>query len=323
MGVESRSSWGRMLTADAASTMLMMGVVHGLKNKVDEQRPDGSDYKSFPSGHAAVAFMTATMLAREYGWKSPWYTIGAYAVATATGVSRVTMEKHWAGDVVSGAGIGILATEVGYMVSDLLFKKKGLSAGYLNAMDEIDDGGKWYIGLRSGVNIPLNNIEVGDYLYGQSAGVDASVEGRYMILPHVGMQLTGDLRSASLSRDFNDGLGWQYETVLKSISATCGPAVTYPAGRVMLTGSAGIGYSHYMVEHSSGMKPRKGSLAVRMDVDARWRIDGQCVMGLYAGYVRDYSGMMLPDNRAEKVTGGTMRAAMHSLVAGFMIGTRF
>ena len=78
-----------------------------------------------------------------------------------------------------------------------------------------------------------------------------------------------------------------------------------------------------MVEHSSGMKPRKGSLAVRMDVDARWRIDGQCVMGLYAGYVRDYSGMMLPDNRAEKVTGGTMRAAMHSLVAGFMIGTRF
>ena len=88
-GVESRSSWGRMLTSDAFSVAIMASVVNAIKYTAHVQRPDGSNYKSFPSGHTATAFMAATMMHKEYGDRSPWYSISAYTVATITGVSRI------------------------------------------------------------------------------------------------------------------------------------------------------------------------------------------------------------------------------------------
>lgn len=73
--------------------------------------------------------MTATMLHKEYGHRSPWYSIGAYTVATVTGVTRQLNNRHWMSDVMVGAGIGILATEFGYFLADLIFKDKGLHVG--------------------------------------------------------------------------------------------------------------------------------------------------------------------------------------------------
>ena len=93
-GVEGRSSWGRMLTSDAFSALLMGSVVYSLKQTTHVMRPDGSNDHSFPSGHTATAFMTATMLTKEYGHKSPWIGIGAYSVATATGLMRMANNKH-------------------------------------------------------------------------------------------------------------------------------------------------------------------------------------------------------------------------------------
>ena len=125
-GVESRSSWGRMLASDAFSALLMDSVVNTLKQTTHVTRPDGSNSHSFPSGHTATAFMTATMLTKEYGHKSPWIGIGAYSVATATGLMRMANNKHWLSDVLTGAGIGILSTETGYYLADLIFKEKGI-----------------------------------------------------------------------------------------------------------------------------------------------------------------------------------------------------
>lgn len=70
-GVEGRSSWTRMLVSDAFSALLMGSVVNTLKQTTHVVRPDGSNDHSFPSGHTATAFMTATMLTKEYGHISP------------------------------------------------------------------------------------------------------------------------------------------------------------------------------------------------------------------------------------------------------------
>lgn len=126
-GVKSRSSWGRMLVSDAFSTGLMAIGVNSLKYSCRVMRPDGSSRNSFPSGHTATAFMTATMLHKEYGHRSPWYSIGGYTVATLTGVTRQLNNRHWMSDIMVGAGIGILATELGYFLADLIFKEKGLN----------------------------------------------------------------------------------------------------------------------------------------------------------------------------------------------------
>lgn len=43
--------------------------VNGLKLTTGVLRPDATNYFSFPSGHTAAAFMAATLLYKEYGFK--------------------------------------------------------------------------------------------------------------------------------------------------------------------------------------------------------------------------------------------------------------
>ena len=126
-GVEGRSDWPRLVTSSLLSYGIMAGFVNGIKYTAKEMRPDGSTANSWPSGHTATSFVGATILHKEYGLtSSPWYSIAGYGVATATGVMRILNNRHWISDVMSGAGIGIMSTELGYFVGDLLFKNKGL-----------------------------------------------------------------------------------------------------------------------------------------------------------------------------------------------------
>ena len=131
-GYESRSKWGRMLVSDAFSVAIMAGTVNGLKYSVGRLRPDGSRYNSFPSGHTTTAFMTATMLHKEYGWRNPWFSIGGYTAAAVTGISRILNNKHWLSDVIAGGAIGIGSVHLGYFISDCIFKEKGLYDGYVD-----------------------------------------------------------------------------------------------------------------------------------------------------------------------------------------------
>lgn len=125
-GVKSRSTIQRMLTANALSMAFTFGATKALKTMVDETRPDGSDNKSLPSGHTSFAFASATILAREYGYLSPWIPIGGYATATATQYLRIQHNKHWMNDLYVGAGIGMLSTNLGYYLTDLMLKGNGI-----------------------------------------------------------------------------------------------------------------------------------------------------------------------------------------------------
>lgn len=120
-GYESRTKWGGMLVSDAFSVGIMTVTVRGIKYIVNRERPNGGKH-SFPSGHTATSFMTATMLHKEYGWRSPWFSIGGYTVAALTGVSRIMNNMHWMSDVVAGAAIGIGSVHLGYFITDKIFR---------------------------------------------------------------------------------------------------------------------------------------------------------------------------------------------------------
>lgn len=79
------------------------GVTYLLKYTVKERRPDGSDLHSFPSGHTAVSFATATYLQRRYGWK---FGVPAYVLSCYVGWGRCFAKKHYWYDVLAGAAIG-------------------------------------------------------------------------------------------------------------------------------------------------------------------------------------------------------------------------
>jgi membrane-associated phospholipid phosphatase len=90
--------------------LLTASVTYALKGAVRRERPDGGSY-SFPSGHAATSFATATVLWNRLGWKAG---LPAYALATYIAVSRVPDKRHWASDVAVGSAIGL---SVGQAVS--------------------------------------------------------------------------------------------------------------------------------------------------------------------------------------------------------------
>ena len=81
-------------------------MVQTLKYSIQRPRPDNSNDKSFPSGHSAAAFATASVLNRHYGWK-----VGApaFAVSSYVALARMAWNRHHATDVVMGAGFGIAA----------------------------------------------------------------------------------------------------------------------------------------------------------------------------------------------------------------------
>jgi len=144
-GYESRSGWGRMIVSDAFSAVIMAGTVNGLKYSVGRLRPDGSRRNSFPSGHTATAFMTATMLHKEYGWRSPWFSIGGYTAAAVTGISRILNNRHWLSDVIAGGAIGIGSVHLGYFITDCIFKEKGLYDGYVDPEFYYNPAKKHYV----------------------------------------------------------------------------------------------------------------------------------------------------------------------------------
>ena len=74
-----------------------------LKYTVKEWRPDHSNRHSFPSGHSAVSFATASYLQRRYGWK---FGVPAYVLSTYVAWGRCFAKKHYWYDVLAGAAIG-------------------------------------------------------------------------------------------------------------------------------------------------------------------------------------------------------------------------
>ncbi len=157
-GVEGRSSWPRLFASSLTSYGVMAAFVNGIKYTASEMRPDGSTRNSWPSGHTATAFVGATILHKEYGLtRSPWYSIAGYSVATATGVMRVLNNRHWVSDVLSGAGIGILSTELAYGICDLLFKEKGLLMNDLNYHSDLSKDPSFF-SISMGIGLGNKNL---------------------------------------------------------------------------------------------------------------------------------------------------------------------
>jgi len=108
-------------------------VSEALKITINRERPaDKYPYEifvssvthggSFPSGHTALAFSTATTLALEY---KKWYiVVPAYLWAGTVAYSRMYLGKHYPSDVLGGIIIGIGSSYLSQWLSKKLFKDK-------------------------------------------------------------------------------------------------------------------------------------------------------------------------------------------------------
>lgn len=130
-GIKGKNNFKDRSIIFGMSTVIMTAAVFSVKKISHEMRPDGSDSYSFPSGHTASAFAAAEFMRQEYKGVSPWYGVAGYAAAAATGYLRLYNNKHWLSDVVAGAGVGILSTDLAYYlypsIKRIFSKKSDLS----------------------------------------------------------------------------------------------------------------------------------------------------------------------------------------------------
>lgn len=89
-------------------------IVLGLKHATHIERPDGSSFTSYPSGHTAQAFVTSQVLYNEFKNTNKLLAYSGYLFSISTGTLRVVNNRHWVPDVLLGAGMGILITNVIY-----------------------------------------------------------------------------------------------------------------------------------------------------------------------------------------------------------------
>jgi undecaprenyl-diphosphatase len=99
--------------------------VLGIKFLVKRERPEGesggiyrnTDPHSFPSGHAARAFLLAVLAsALAPGWLALFLWIWAPLVALA----RVAMGVHYVSDILAGAILGIIVALAGLQFYEAL-----------------------------------------------------------------------------------------------------------------------------------------------------------------------------------------------------------
>jgi len=212
-GYQGRSQWGRLLTSNAFSAVIMAAMVNGLKYSVRDTRPDGTADNSFPSGHTATAFMAATILHKEYGLtRSLWYSVCGYSVATGIGAFRVMNNRHWVSDVLVGAGIGILSTELGYAISDIIFKDKYTMRREMENLNDVSEHPSFF-SLQAGIGIMLGKRDVPQELtaiggpsrikHGLSTVIAA--EAAYFLNPYMGLGLRARINSTAVMPSWEGG----------------------------------------------------------------------------------------------------------------------
>ena len=124
--ISGDSFWKEWAIVQLGSISLLAAMVLLIKFRIKRKRPEGewgkiyrlSDPHSFPSGHAARAFLIATIAA---GLGPLGLALALWIWAPLVGLARVAMGVHYLSDIVAGALLGIVVALIGLQLYPPLF----------------------------------------------------------------------------------------------------------------------------------------------------------------------------------------------------------
>ena len=117
----SNSRWKQWAVVEFFGILGLAGVVLAIKFLVRRERPQGewggiyrnSDPHSFPSGHAARAFLIAVLASALAPF---WLATTLWVWAPLVALARVSMGVHYLSDVVAGALLGVIVALIGLQI---------------------------------------------------------------------------------------------------------------------------------------------------------------------------------------------------------------
>ena len=101
--------------------MFFEGGPDWIRGMIDSMLVSFPDDFSFPSGHTAASFASATAITGALKGKYKWFGVAAIALATIIGISRLYVIVHWPTDVIVGCIIGIICGIIGWAVGKPLY----------------------------------------------------------------------------------------------------------------------------------------------------------------------------------------------------------
>jgi len=247
-GIPSKHNTKRKTTTIATSLLLNLIVVQGLKYSIAETRPDGSANNSFPSGHTTTAFMGAHVFHKEYGERSPYYSIGAYLMASVTGFFRQLNDKHWSSDVLVGAGLGISLTELAYYLNGLYYGEEGINEIVYNPYDPNFNKPSFLEAKASFASL-IDDVDQSEFGLIVKNGFALDLEGAYFFNKYFG--LGGNVGVQSFPVDVSESVKNEFEVQGFDINSesvgnskySLGPFIQFPFGKNTIGGKFLIGYS--------------------------------------------------------------------------------
>jgi hypothetical protein len=103
----------------AMSELGTTALVQLLKYTLKIQRPNNGAYNSYPSGHTSQAFVASQVFYNEYKSTSRALALSGHLFSVSTGMLRIVNNRHWVPDVLLGAGIAMLVTNLVYYYEPL------------------------------------------------------------------------------------------------------------------------------------------------------------------------------------------------------------
>lgn len=115
------SFWKEWAVVQLGSISLLAAMVLLIKFRIKRKRPEGewgrvyrfSDPHSFPSGHAARAFLIATIAT---GLGPPGLAAVLWIWAPLVALARVAMGVHYVSDIIAGAFFGVIVAWIGLQI---------------------------------------------------------------------------------------------------------------------------------------------------------------------------------------------------------------
>ena len=101
------------------SEAITSGVVQALKYSFKIQRPNNGAFNSYPSGHTSQAFVQSQVLYNEFKETNKAIAYSGFLFSIPTGALRIINNRHWVPDVLLGAGIAMLVTNLVYYFEPL------------------------------------------------------------------------------------------------------------------------------------------------------------------------------------------------------------
>jgi membrane-associated phospholipid phosphatase len=125
--ISGDSFWKQWAVVQFACISLLAAMVLAIKFRIRRKRPEGewgriyryTDPHSFPSGHAARAFLIATIAT---GMGPAWLAVTLWIWAPLVAFARVAMGVHYLSDIVAGALFGTLVAFIGLQIYEPLFQ---------------------------------------------------------------------------------------------------------------------------------------------------------------------------------------------------------